>query len=423
MKKFTIFLLFSLLFTQTVFASSQFDRILSEKIGEYGVFSGGEGIVYSAKHSLEGRESLLIVRLGGSAMRCEVYDDYDGVQLTDSIDFPYDNSGAYRLAVISAAGRDYIMFSKTIGKQTSSQTYALENDAFTEVSGIRHDSITYIAAYSNGKISLHTKSENVFRTLNTLKESTIAEYPFSNRINIISDEELQAIRTTLTACADIMSFDIKNYDYDMLFRYILYTHRNFKILCDIDPQTGSSSSLGYNNVNIVSSEYIDYIMQNIFRITPEKPLVNNLLSRGFCYSDGYYFYTGGFSKYFATELRDIAGVYDIGGGVTFVVFSDIYHEDNSSTPEYSFAILQKTGNSYSLLRLGMGENLPSAEEVRKYSPFALYNGVNWSAAGQNTGAKENSASYNALLPILLLIISIGSVAFICSIIALIKQRK
>lgn len=423
MKKFTILLLFSIMFTQTVFASSQFDSILSEKIGEYGIFSGEEGIVYAAKHSFEGRQSLLIARLGGSVIRCEVYDDYDGIQFTDSMDFPYDNSSICRLAVISSSGRDYIMFSKTIGKQTSNQIYSLENDAFTEVSGIVHDSVTYIATYSKGKISLHTKPENVFRTLNTLKESTIAEYPFSNRVNIISDEELQAIRTTLTACADIMSFDIKNYDYDMLFRYILYTHQNFKILCDIDPQTGSSSSLGYNNVNIVSSEYIDYIMQNIFRITPEKPPVNNLLSRGFCYSDGYYFYTGGFSKYFATELLDIACVYDIGGGVTFVVFSDIYHEDNTSTPEYSFAILQRTGNSYSLLRLGMGENLPSVEEVRKYSPFALYHGVNWNSAGQNTVTKENSTSYNVLLPILLLIISIGSVAFICSIIALIKQRK
>ena len=130
----------------------------------------------------------------------------------------------------------------------------------------------------------------------------------------------------LSACADLMSFDIKNYDYDTIFKYVLYTHQNFKVLTDIDPMTGSSSSLGYNNVSIAGSSFIDYIMENILRISPEKPPVNNLLNRGFCYSGGYYYYTGGFDVFFSTEIKDIIGIYDLGGNAVYIVFSDIYTE-------------------------------------------------------------------------------------------------
>jgi hypothetical protein len=127
-----------------------------------------------------------------------------------------------------------------------------------------------------------------------------------------------------------MRFNIRNYDYDKLFKYVLYTHKNFQILTDIPADTGNSSNLGYNNVKLVNSDYIDYIMTRVFRITPEKPPVNELLERGFCYNDGYYYYIGGFGVYFATKIVDIKGVYDIGGGVTFVIFSDIYYESDTN---------------------------------------------------------------------------------------------
>ena len=261
----------------------------------------------------------------------------------------------------------------------------------------------------------------VFAMPTKTNDEIIADYPFTNRVNELSVSEKQEITKTLTACADVMRFNIRNYDYDKLFKYVLYTHKNFQILTDIPADTGNSSNLGYNNVTLVNSDYIDYIMTRVFRITPEKPPVNELLERGFCYNDGYYYYIGGFGIYFATEIVDIKGVYDIGGGVTFVIFSDIYYEGNTRTPEYSFAILQNTENGYSLMRLGMGENLPTSDEVRLYSPFKTYNEMNWNINNVDNNNDDFVKSYISI-PILLLVISLGLIGLTACIAALVKRK-
>lgn len=261
----------------------------------------------------------------------------------------------------------------------------------------------------------------VFAMPTKTNDEIIADYPFTNRVNELSVSEKQEITKTLTACADVMRFNIRNYDYDKLFKYVLYTHKNFQILTDIPADTGNSSNLGYNNVTLVNSDYIDYIMTRVFRITPEKPPVNELLERGFCYNDGYYYYIGGFGIYFATEIVDIKGVYDIGGGVTFVIFSDIYYEGNTRTPEYSFAILQNTENGYSLMRLGMGEDLPTSDEVRLYSPFKTYNEMNWNINNVDNNNDDFVKSYISI-PILLLVISIGLIGLTACIVALAKRK-
>ena len=262
----------------------------------------------------------------------------------------------------------------------------------------------------------------VFAMPTKTNDEIIADYPFTNRVNELSVSEKQEITKTLTACADVMRFNIRNYDYDKLFKYVLYTHKNFQILTDIPADTGNSSNLGYNNVKLVNSDYIDYIMTRIFRITPEKPPVNELLERGFCYNDGYYYYNGGFGVYFATEITDIKGVYDIGGGVTFVVFSDIYYEGNTRTPEYSFAILQNTENGYSLLRLGMGEDLPTSDEVRLYSPFKTYNEMNWNINNVDNNNDVDFVKSYISIPILLLVISLGLIGLTACIAALVKRK-
>lgn len=261
----------------------------------------------------------------------------------------------------------------------------------------------------------------VFAMPTKTNDEIIADYPFTNRVNELSVSEKQEITKTLTACADVMRFNIRNYNYDKLFKYVLYTHKNFQILTDIPADTGNSSNLGYNNVTLVNSDYIDYIMTRVFRITPEKPPVNELLERGFCYNDGYYYYIGGFGVYFATKIVDIKGVYDIGGGVTFVIFSDIYYEGDTRTPEYSFAILQNTENGYSLMRLGMGENLPTSDEVRLYSPFKTYNEMNWNINNVDNNNDDFVKSYISI-PILLLVISLGLIGLTACIVALVKRK-
>lgn len=262
----------------------------------------------------------------------------------------------------------------------------------------------------------------VFAMPTKTNDEIIADYPFRNIVNELSVSEKQEITKILTACADVMRFNIRNYDYDKLFKYVLYTHKNFQILTDIPADTGNSSNLGYNNVKLVNSDYIDYIMTRVFRITPEKPPVNELLERGFCYNDGYYYYIGGFGVYFATKIVDIKGVYDIGGSVTFVIFSDIYYEGNTRTPEYSFAILQNTENGYSLMRLGMGEDLPTSDEVRLYSPFKTYNEMNWNINNVDNNNDVDFVKSYISIPILLLVISIGLIGLTACIVALAKRK-
>lgn len=262
----------------------------------------------------------------------------------------------------------------------------------------------------------------VFAMPTKTNDEIIADYPFRNRVNELSVSEKQEITKILTACADVMRFNIRNYDYDKLFKYVLYTHKNFQILTDIPADTGNSSNLGYNNVTVVNSDYIDYIMTRVFRITPEKPPVNELLERGFCYNDGYYYYIGGFGIYFATEIVDIKGVYDIGGGVTFVIFSDIYYEGDTRTPEYSFAILQNTENGYSLMRLGMGEDLPTSDEVQLYSPFKTYNEMNWNINNVDNNNDDDFVKSYISIPILLLVISLGLIGLTACIAALVKRK-
>ena len=77
------------------------------------------------------------------------------------------------------------------------------------------------------------------------------------------------------------------------------------------------------------------------------------------------------------KIVDIKGIYDIAAvlhllfSVTFITRATQEH------PNTVFAILQNTENGYSLMRLGMGENLPTSDEVRLYSPFKTYNEMNW----------------------------------------------
>ena len=262
----------------------------------------------------------------------------------------------------------------------------------------------------------------VFAMPTKTNDEIIADYPFTNRVNELSVSEKQEITKTLTSCADVMRFNIRNYNYDKLFKYVLYTHKNFQILTDIPADTGNSSNSGYNNVTLVNSDYIDYIMTRVFRITPEKPPVNELLERGFCYNDGYYYYIGGFGVYFATKIVDIKGVYDIGGGVIFVVFGDIYYEGDTRTPEYSFAILQNTENGYSLMRLGMGEDLPTSDEVRLYSPFKTYNEMNWNINNVDNNNDDDFVKSYISIPILLLVISLGLIGLTACIAALVKRK-
>lgn len=395
-----VFILISLFFA--VPASAQFDRVLSEIISEH----EKNEVVYADELNFENRSSLFVVILKNNKAECRVYDDADGIQLTDTLTL----SLSARLSVAENDGKSYVM-------SGTNAFYTLQNDSFVRAERIAYDSITPIAEMKNGRVMLLADKNSVLDCLNRLKEKTVSEYPFENILASLDETEITAIKTTLSACADLMSFDINNYDYDTIFKYVLFTHQNFKILTDLDPMTGSSSSLGYNNVSLVSSAFIDYVMDNVLHVPPEKPPVNNLLTRGFCYSGGYYYYNISFDVFFSTAVKELTSVYDLGEGTVFVVFSDVYTEGDTKTDEYSFAILRNTDGRYSLLRLGMGESLPSADEVRKYSPLF---GDTKTDSGD---IKIEGTSDRLMLIGLLIIISIGIIGFVLAITALIRTKR
>ena len=227
--------------------------------------------------------------------------------------------------------------------------------------------------------------------------------------------DMAAVRATVAACADIAEFDIKNYDYDKIFRYALYTHENFRILTDIDPKEGESSTLRYNKISLVSGEFMDYVMENVLGITPEKPPISDLTERGFCFNNGYYLYTGGFNTYFSTEITSIDGAEHLGGGVFLVNFSDVYTEDGARTAEKSYAVLlEREDGTYTLLRLGMGQSPPDRETLMSYVPRI--------DTGETQSDEQTERREGALLPLLLLTCGAGAVGVILCAAVMVKRK-
>lgn len=242
--------------------------------------------------------------------------------------------------------------------------------------------------------------------------------PYENILASLDETEKSTIKATVSACADLMSFDINNYDYDTVFKYLLFSHQNFKLLTDIDPTSSHSSSLGGGNVSLVSGDFIDYIMENVLCIPPEKPPVNNLLTRGFCYTGGYYYYNVGFDVSFSTAIGELKGVYDLGDSKIYVVFSDTYTEGDTKSNEESFAVLKNNGGYYSLLRLGMGETLLSGSELGKYVRSEEDTDTN------SLGDTKLPLTKNTVLLIVMVVIFlIGAVGLSCALIALTRTKR
>ena len=121
-----------------------------------------------------------------------------------------------------------------------------------------------------------------------------------------------------------------------------------------------------------SADFIDDAMNKAFRITPEKPAVNMLTALGYCYNNGFYYYTGGYSAYFCTDVKEIVKAYETADDSIYIIFRDIYTEgSNAPFSEYSTAAVEKDNDGFYLTELHMGgslddiENLSSADTVSK----------------------------------------------------------
>lgn len=362
-------------------------------------------MIYADEVIFSDAKSLLVVSVFNSSFVCEVYDNTDGMQCTDIFTVPYARYGDYTLSVVTSRNSDCLM----LKINNSVGFYTVSDDMFTQTEDFDYSAKTDIIRAENGKITPYKNRRDLYNFLNALKKKRIDSYKMPNLVNTLPDAEKQNIMKIITACADVMDFDIRDYNYDKTVKYILCSNQNFKILTDIP----SRYAQGGDELSIVSAEYIDYIITNIFGLTPEHPEVNLLTVRGLCVDNGYYYYKNSFG-YYATDILKTDGIYDIGDNMYYVVFSDIFRFESSAVPEYSYAVLRKDNGGFKLIKLGMGKNLLFENELYELSPN-IKNSYSW----ENPKHTDVCDKY-LLLILSMSCVSCGTAAVICGIIYLIK---
>ena len=365
-----IFLLLSFPLT----ASASLSSMLSDSLRR------DEGLFFACMAELEGGRRLLTASAAGGGVAVRAYDDSDGDALDDEL-YISDTEKNLRLSLIRSGGTEYLLLT---GGETHCFTL-LDDTFYTVPAPDEYTAVTGIAALRRGTAdTLGNTRGAAYNLLNKMKLEK--RYGFIDRAVSMDTASLGSLRRMTAACADIMRYDSHEPDTDRLMRYILSTNANFKIVSSLSPNEGGGE------IQLVSADYIEDIARRIFGIEPPRPRVNELTERGYCYDNGLYRYTRAFSASFATELRDIFAVYDLGGGVCFVVFGDIYTENGVSVPEISYAVYQKTGAQLRLLRLGMGGDLPDERELLTYSGGGKYTKFAWEE--KKVLAKRGGLWYN-----------------------------
>ena len=366
-----IFSLFTVSAKAADSAHEEFSDILNDTISEQGTFDGQKGVIYSAiEHFYYDTEMLLICSADGAAVDCAVYAANDGAECIDVLKLSIEPNDTAMLSVVEYDNMSDLMLTHTGGE---TEYFAVLDDSFTHVPKIEYSDKTDIVRFINGKAdALSNTPQELYNFLNELRLETISAYTYMNKINVVSTDTRERIKGFLEACSSLTDFDRENYDYDRVFKYVLFTHNAFEPLVPANPHSGED-----NDIKTVSSEFIDYIMNNILEIPPEHPPVTALTKRGFCYRDGVYMYIGGFSADYHTEILDLLALHDLGAGNYHVVFSDIYYEDGDSIPEYSYAILNDTGGEMSLIRIGMGKKLLTEHQISRYSRTADMRSPAW----------------------------------------------
>lgn len=342
--------------------------MLEARIAEHGFFDGGNGMVYADFEHFENNESLLCVYFDSGMINAGVYSVRDGGECLDTLSFVYGGANEYMLSTARTGGGEGCIIFTSNGKD---EVFIMKDDSFTKI----YDAAVYgrneIAGYTSTGIICKKNPADIYKTLNALKEQKINASAFTNIADVMDTAKKDKIKATLSACADCVEFDQSNPDKKRLLKNILYTYSNYSHLTDISPDyTQNAFETGYEGVHSLNGEYIDFILQNIYKVEPEHPNVNNLLTEGVCYTNGDYFFTGGYSESFKTVVKDLRAVYDLGNKRYYVIFTDEYTENCLNIPEYSYGIIDTRDEIYSLVRLSMNASLLEDREIAAYSETA-----------------------------------------------------
>ena len=386
----------------------EFSNILNDTISEQGAFDGESGVIYSSiEHFYFDEEMLLIVSADKLQITSSVYGVNDGAECIDTLRLSIDPSDTALLSVVTYDNMSYLTLSHSGGE---TDYFALLDDHFTHIPSLEYAGKTDIVRITGGKAdTLSNTPQNLYNFLNALRLETINAYPYMNKVNVIDSNTRARLTEFLSACASLTEFDLENYDYDRVFKYVLFTHTAFEPIVPLNPHSDDSG-----DIKTVSGEYIDYIMTDILKIPPEHPGVTSLTERGFCYRDGVYMYTGGFGADYRTEILDLLAVHDLGSGNYHIIFSDIYYENGNTIPEYSYAIVNDDNGALSLVRLGMGKNLLTEQQISRYSSVSDMRAHAWDSgtAGGNASDKPVHRARNAIILAFALAVLFAAIAVV-----------
>lgn len=256
------------------------------------------------------------------------------------------------------------------------QYYRLYNDAFYK-SRFAPKRPKTVFEQKNGKTK--AAPTNVYSLINSLTEERIEHIPYEE--TVLSERDKEYILRLLLACSDLYEYNRLETDIDTLTLKVLYSHPGFVGFTDATPH----SSLENNSLKLCSEEYISNVIYNVFRRKTVRPAVNMLTEKGYCYNNGFYYYYGGYTDYFKTEIHDIVKAFKSDKDTLFIVFSDTYTE-TYSVPEYSCAELKKDKDGYYITALQMGSDFKSlpfksesttenenelSDGIRRFLPFLV----------------------------------------------------
>ena len=197
----------------------------------------------------------------------------------------------------------------------------------------------------------------------------------------ISKSDKAELLTLIKCCADIEDYDRNNYDMDMLMRDVLYTHRNFMLLSSFQPDERTING----GLKMCSERFIFDSIQKAFRLEAKRPDENELTAIGYCNTNGYYYYYGGYTKYFATDVHSIANTFYTTDGSLYIIFSNSFNNGAVQKEEYSTATAKRDSNGWYLTSIHMNSdftdmpqylnaiNEPYSEDIgmRRYFPALI----------------------------------------------------
>ena len=208
------------------------------------------------------------------------------------------------------------------------------------------------------------------------------------------DSENPELLRLIKACADIGDYNSETTDENELMLRFLYTYRNFEIITYKEPFTTQS-----DNINMCRTDFVRDAVYRAFRLDAPTPSPRELTELGYCENNGYYYFTGKYSEYFATDVRNIEKIVPLDDGTFYVIFSDYYQEGkNPPVLEYSSMQLGRDKDGYFVIAIDMDDDFTKLNSLLKPKP--------------ETGISDNLLKHLPALVIVITIVAVGFVFFL-----------